>query len=60
MTDLSRGDPIEVRKATHDGYIWIPAVVVSVEEHAIGVAYASGMRHVLERGKQHYRRPQRA
>lgn len=49
MSDLSRGDPIEVRRVTHDGYIWVPAVVVSVADHKIGVALPSGTRIDLER-----------
>ncbi|QIG67699.1 hypothetical protein EVB51_082 [Rhizobium phage RHph_Y17] len=57
MKDLAPGDKIEVRFATHDGYIWNPAVVSEVREHKFCVAYPDGKLHVLERGTNHYRRP---
>ncbi|QIG68935.1 hypothetical protein EVB71_083 [Rhizobium phage RHph_Y55] len=57
MRDLSPGDKIEVRFATHDGYIWNPAVVMTVLEHKITVAYPDGKSHDLKRGgTMHYRR----
>lgn len=58
MRDLNPGDKVEIRTATHDGYIWNPAVVVAASEHKIRVAYPSGRPHDLNRGTTHYRRPQ--
>lgn len=57
---FSIGDPIEVRFATHDGYIWNLAHVVSVNHSHIFVATADNRRVPIFRGSGDYRRPQEA
>lgn len=42
------GDPIEVRRATPDGEVWVAATVQSVANHAIVAVYADGTRHAVE------------
>lgn len=53
--NISIGDPVEVKFATHDGPIWNPATVVAVLPHEITVAYADGRRQALLRGEGMFR-----
>jgi len=54
------GEPIETLMITQDGtQLWVPAVVVSIADHQIGVAYSDGRRQMIKRGTKHYRRPER-
>lgn len=55
--NISIGDPVEVKFATHDGPIWHPATVVAVLPHEITVAYADGQRHAVLRDEGMFRLP---
>lgn len=50
------GDPVEVRFATHDGYLWRPATVTFADAAQLCVAYAGGKREALPHGQGRYRR----
>ncbi|TCU34038.1 hypothetical protein [Rhizobium azibense] len=42
LRNLQRKDEIEVRFATHDGYLWHRAVVMHIDADFIHARYASG------------------
>lgn len=42
LRNLEKGDEIEARMATHDGYIWHRAVIVRIDADFIHARYASG------------------
>lgn len=53
------GDPVEVRFATQDGYLYRPATVVHVDDAQLCVAYSDGQRRALPHGENQYRIPQK-
>jgi hypothetical protein len=58
IEQFKSGDPIEVRFATHDGYIWNRAEVLYVDHKFIAVAYPSGTGQALPHNEGRYRAPQ--
>ena len=53
---LGIGDPVRVKFATHDGYIWHCATVLRDDEDGLSVQYASGMRQKIPHGERRYER----
>lgn len=55
---LKRGDDIEVRFATQDGFIWHPSVIRHVNQDHIVVVFASGHSKMIDRRSEDYRLPE--
>ena len=53
--DFHTGDPVEVKKVlllpSGPDEKWWPATVVYADDWSVGVAYANGIREVIERDK---------
>lgn len=51
LPEITRGDPVQVRFATHDGYIWNDATVNWVDpanNGIIGVTFADFRKKIVE------------
>ena len=58
LRNLERGDEVEARMATQDGYIWHPATIVYIDADIMKVVYASGHpATVNRRDDETYRLP---
>lgn len=52
LPEITRGDPVQIRFATHDGYLWIDATVNWVDSAGngiIGVTLADFTKKIVER-----------
>lgn len=56
---LRKGDDVEIKFATHDGYIWLLATVVYVNADGMTVQYPSGHERFIDHDHDGYRRPER-
>ena len=56
MSELSIGDPIEVRFESVTGPVWRAATVSHVSDREIGATFADHTRLALQRGRGHYRK----
>ena len=50
-----KGDEVEVRFATHDGYLWHPARILHVNADHVEVEYASGHRRRMTNDAEQFR-----
>lgn len=51
------GDEVELKRATHDGWIWVKGTVVSVKPYQIRAALSDGVPHTYR--NHEVRRPVR-
>lgn len=49
LRNLEKGDEIEARMATQDGYIWHPATITYIDADIMRVEYASGHPAIINR-----------
>lgn len=53
---MRKGQPVRVKYATLDGYIWHAAIVLRDAEDGLSVEFASGMKLKVPHGEGRYER----